>query len=73
MENVEIKKELLKYVNVEGLLGELLLEKIIIGAIDRAVAKSEGKIDDVIAASLKPVIVKEAKEAIADLVKKLQE
>ena len=72
-QKLDIKKEVLKYINVEGLLGELLLEKVIIKALDKVAADSENKIDDIVIASLKPVLIKEAKEAIADLIKKLQD
>lgn len=67
----EMIVEVLKYVNVEGLIADLLLEKIVYGRIDELVASSENMLDDGLAAILKPqlkaLLVKYLAEKKAEL------
>lgn len=61
MEKQEVLEEVLKYINVEGLMTELLLDKVIFGKLDELVAKSDNTLDDALVAMLKP----ELKKALA--------
>lgn len=54
MEKEEILRDVLKYVNVKELIGELVIEKLIFTKIDELVLSSENKLDDGLAAILKP-------------------
>ena len=65
MEKGEIIKEVLKYIDVEGIVSDLLIEKVIYAKVDELVQSSENTLDDGLAAILKPQLKKAVVDYIA--------
>lgn len=66
-------KDVLKYVNVKGLLADLLLKEVVSPALRKLVEKSDNKIDDAAVAMLLPLAEQALVDLIDSLVKKLDE
>lgn len=64
-------KDVLKYVNVRGLLVDLLLKQVIEPALKDAVLKSENKLDDSAVALLLPLAEKALVDVLDAQLKKL--
>lgn len=71
MNSSEIKAILMKRIDVKGLLVEDLLSQIIKPALEKMVADSENKYDDMAMAALYPPLEKAIKEQIDSLLSKL--
>lgn len=68
---MEVKQELLKYINVRGLIIELLLNGVVKPKLAELVAKSENKVDDAVLAVALPLVDKLVVDLIDDQLKKL--
>lgn len=66
-------KDVLKYVNVRGLLADLLLKEVLTPALKKLVEKSDNKIDDAAVAMLLPLVEQGLVDIIDSLLKKLDE
>lgn len=72
MDGKAVFKEVLKYVNVKGLLVSLLLNQIVKPAVLELAATSENKLDDTLVALLLPQVEKQANEVLDKLLAELQ-
>ncbi len=69
---MEVLKVLAKYVNVKGLLLEYVYDQVLAKALDDLVEKSDNKIDDAIAAMLKPLLRDELEKRLDEQLAKLE-
>lgn len=68
----EILGKVLECIDVEKLVGEVVLEEIIYAKIDELVADSANTLDDSIAAMLKPLLKKAVVDYLVELIADLK-
>lgn len=70
MEKEELLKEILKYIRIEELVGDVLFDKLIFAKIDELVADTDNTLDNALAEMMKPIIkefaLEKLREALAD-------
>lgn len=70
MDKSELLKEVLKYVDVRGLVVTLLLNQVVKPAVQKLVAESDNKYDDMLVAVLLPQVEKNLVELLDKLLGK---
>lgn len=70
MEKEELLREVLKYVRVKELIGEVVFDKLLFAKLDEIVADSENSLDDALAEMMKPMlkdfVLAKLEEALAE-------